>query len=217
MGNDFGFTVVPDTFSTDVLLTGNGPLAVAPGDEIVINYTIDSPGPGLVTDGILEITLPLNAALVSSTPAGTVASGVLTVSLPSLGAPDSTDVELRLTAPGTTEVVDVGATVSSTTPDGNLFNNSYQNLVAVLPGGAVTLDGAGLNAGGDHFEFSFETVNGVIYLIQSSLDLQAWADETYVFGDGMPHDGSFVVDEDREFFRVALVPQDGNVGGGGGE
>ncbi|MCP5542695.1 MAG: autotransporter-associated beta strand repeat-containing protein [Akkermansiaceae bacterium] len=212
VGNDFGVTVVVDTFSTDFSIAGDGPVVVAPSDEIVINYTIDNPGPGDITDGTLEVTLPLNATFMSSTPAGTVGAGVLSITLPTLTAPDSTNVELRLTAPGAPDLVSVEATVSSSTLDPNTGNNTYTNVIAVLPGGAPLFSSVGTDGGGN-LDLSFETVDGVLYVIQSSLDLIHWQLESQHFGTGSPVMLSFPFAEDREFFRLGVSPQDGNTGG----
>ncbi|BCX49285.1 hypothetical protein HAHE_31930 [Haloferula helveola] len=214
VGNDFGFTVVVDTFSADLNLIADSPLSIAPGEEIVIDYTIENTGGTAVGDGALEISLPANATFVSSTPAGTLAGSLLTITLPALAAPDSTTVELRLTAPGTPEVVEVWSSVSTAEFESDYTDNGYFNSIAVLPGGAPALDTFGLNGLGDQFDLSFQTVSGVVYAIQSSNDLVVWTEEVIIEGDGNPYAGSFTVDQDREFFRVVIVSQNGSNGGG---
>lgn len=218
VGNDFGVTVVIDTFSSDLALTADAAVAVDLGADIAITYTIDSPGPGLVTDGVLSITLPPNATFVSSTPAGTVNLDVLSIPLPALAAPDTTTVTLHLTAPAVSTAVEVAATVTTTTADSSQANNSLATVTAVLPGGSPVLASFSRDPLTGDLEFVFQTIAGITYVFESSIDLgdTPWEVQEYIYGDGQPYEIQWPVTKPKDFFRIRIIPSNGG-GGGGGE
>ncbi|MES2922754.1 MAG: autotransporter-associated beta strand repeat-containing protein [Verrucomicrobiota bacterium] len=208
VGNDFGVTVIIDNFSSDLALTAAAPVAVDLGAAIAVTYTIYSPGPGLVTDGVLNITLPLNATLVNSSPGGTVNLGVLSVPLPSLAAPDTTTVTLHLTAPAVSAAVEVQATVTTTTADASLTNNSLATVTAVLPGGSPVLASFSRDPLTGDLEFVFNTIAGVSYIFESSIDLgqTPWEELEYIDGDGQPYLIEWPVTKAKDFFRIRIIP-----------
>jgi autotransporter-associated beta strand protein len=217
VGNDFGVTVVLDTFSSDLSVYADAPVAVDLNGDIHLVYTIDSPGPGTVSDGILKITLPANATFSGSTPAGTIDAGVLSIPLPSLAPSTSTAVDVHLTAPGFSAAVVVEAEVTSVaTPDSFDFNNFYYSTPAVLPGGGPVLTGFTRNETTGQLEFGIETIEGVTYILESSTDLglTGWSYEEYIYGDGLPYEVQVPMDEPREFFRFRIEPNNGSGGGG---
>jgi hypothetical protein len=210
--NDCGFVVVPEPTDIDLALSASAPLIVDTGSEIVITHTLNNPGPGNIGDGVLAITLPANAALVGSTPAGTVNAGVLSIPLPVTSAPGTTDVEFRFTAPGITAGVTVAASVSSSTADPDVSNNSITTTTAVLPDGRLEVPSFVMNPGSGDATLTLDTIPGVRYSYQTSSDLLDWSDPGYFTGDGLPHVIQPPINKPKEFFRFAIVPESANSG-----
>jgi autotransporter-associated beta strand protein len=217
LGNDIGFTVIEDAFSADLWLTGNAPLIVEPGAEIVIPFTIQSLGPASLDGANLQINLPTNADFVSSDPAGTVDNDVLTIPLPLLFPFDFIGVELRLTAPAVASSVTVNAELTGFS-DPFPWDNSFTGVTAVLPGGSFELESFTSNSGAGTVTLGFDALDGVTYVLQSSTTLKPneWSNDLYFIGDGLFTTISPTIDEPKEFFRVGIVPY-GTFNGGGVE
>jgi autotransporter-associated beta strand protein len=217
LGNDIGFTVIEDAFSADLWLTGNAPLIVEPGAEIVMPFTIQSLGPASLDGANLQINLPTNADFVSSDPAGTVDNDVLTIPLPLLFPFDFIGVELRLTAPAVASSVTVNAELTGFA-DPFPWDNSFTGVTAVLPGGSFELESFTSNPGAGTVTLGFDALDGVTYVLQSSTSLKPneWSNDLYFIGDGLFTTISPTIDEPKEFFRVGIVPY-GTFNGGGVE
>jgi autotransporter-associated beta strand protein len=218
LGNDIGFTVVPDAFSADLWLAGSAPLIVEPGAEILIPFLIQSFGPSSLDGANLEISLPANATFVSSDPAGTIDNDVLTIPLPLLFPFDFFGVTLRLTAPATASSVTVNAALTGFV-DPSPGDNEFTGVTAVLPGGSFELDSFTSNPGAGTVTLGFDALDGVTYLLQSSTTLlpNDWSNDLYFIGDGLYTTISPTIDETKEFFRVGIVPNGTFNGGGGGD
>jgi len=214
VGNDFGATVVVDTFSTDLALTVDAPLAVDFGSNFTISYTVENFGPASSTGSTLDIPLPLNAVLVGSTPAGTVNAGTLTIPVPALAVSSTTIVSVQFTAPGTEAAVLVEPLLTANGIDGFLFDNQAPSVTAVTAGGCVTLSTFDVDQVNDELTLGIDTITGVTYVLQRSTGLDVWSDDSFFTGDGQVQEFVLPMIEPREFFRFRIVPY-GSGGGGG--
>ena len=215
VGNDVAVTFVADPGSSDLSVTATAPLIVDLGAPITVSYVVENLGPADVTDGFLDITLPPNAGFVGSTPAGSLASNVLSVPLPVLTATATTTVELDLTAPASVSSVTVYAEAGSGNPDPVFSNNSATVVTAVLPDACLQLSGFSADLGSDTVTLTIDTLNGVTYMLQSSIDLEDWEDGEVISGYDYPYDFEASIDETREFFRIIIIPYTESEGGGG--
>ncbi len=214
VGNDFGATVVVDTFSTDLALTVDAPLAVDFGSNFTITYTVENFGPANSTGSTLAIPLPLNAVLVGSTPAGTVNVGTLTIPVPALTASSTTTITVQFTAPGTEAAILVEPLLTANGIDGFLFDNQAPSVTAVMAGGCVILSTFDVDQVNDEITLGIDTITGVNYVLQRSTGLDVWSDDSFFGGDGQIQEFVLPITEPREFFRFSIVPYDS---GGGGE
>ncbi len=206
VGNDFGATVVVDTFSTDLALTVNAPLAVDFGSNFTINYTVENFGPANSTGSTLAIPLPVNAVLVGSTPAGTVNAGTLTIPVPALTASSTTIVTVQFTAPGTEAAVLVEPVLTASGIDGDVFNSQATSVTAVMAGGCVILSTFDVDQVNGEITLGIDTITGVSYVLQSSTGLDVWSDDSFFAGDGQIQEFIVPITEPKEFFRFRIVP-----------
>jgi autotransporter-associated beta strand protein len=215
VGNDFGVTVVPDTFSTDLALSVDAPLAVDFLSNFTVTYTVENFGPSDSTGSTLDIPLPGNAVFVGSTPAGTVNAGILTIPVPAVTASSTTTITVQLTAPATEAAILVEPVLTANGIDGDGFNNGAPSVTAVMSGGCLTLASFVVDDLNDQLSLGIDTIPGVSYVLQRSTGLDAWDDYWFFEGDGEVQEFFIPMTEPREFFRFNLVPNSG--GGGGGE
>jgi hypothetical protein len=213
VGNDFGVTVVVDTFSTDLALTVDAPLAVDFGSTFTINYTVENFGPATSTGSTLAIPLPVNAVLVGSTPAGTVNAGTLTIPVPALTASSNTTISVQFTAPGNETAVLVEPLLTANGIDGFLFDNQAPSVTAVMAGGCLILSTFDMDQVNDEITLGIDTITGVNYVLQRSIGLDVWSDDSFFGGDGEIQEFVLPMIEPREFFRFSIVPY--GLGGGG--
>lgn len=216
VGNDFGITVVAEQLNSDINLHAAASVAVDLGGDIPVSYVIQSPGPGEVNDAVLDVTLPPNATLATPLEAGwSINSGILSIPLPVLGVPDTAIIDIHFTAPLVTSSVVLVAHVHSSL-DLNELNNHYTTTTAVLPGGSPVITGFTRNATTGDLEFGIDTISGVRYVLESSVDLgeTGWEIIETIDGDGNPYVTEQSTDDPsgRDFFRFRIVP---NNGGGG--
>lgn len=217
VGNDFGVTVVPDTFSTDLALSVDAPLAVDFLSNFTVTYTVENLGPANSTGSTLDIPLPGNAVFVGSTPAGTVNAGTLSIPVPAVALSATTTVTVQFTAPATEAAILVEPLLTANGIDGNGFNNEAPSMTAVMAGGCLTLASFVVDEVNDELSLGIDTIPGVSYVLQRSTGLDAWDDYWYFEGDGEVQEFFIPMTEPREFFRFNLVPYSGGGGGGGGE
>jgi autotransporter-associated beta strand protein len=213
VGNDFGVTVVVDTFSTDLALTVDAPLAVDFGSTFTINYTVENFGPATSTGSTLAIPLPVNAVLVGSTPAGTVNAGTLTIPVPALTASSNTTITVQFTAPGNETAILVEPLLTANGIDGFLFDNQAPSVTAVMAGGCLILSTFDMDQVNDEITLGIDTITGVNYVLQRSIGLDVWSDDSFFGGDGEIQEFVLPMIEPREFFRFSIVPY--GLGGGG--
>jgi autotransporter-associated beta strand protein len=217
VGNDFGLTVVEDGFSTDLGVTlPDPPVAVEPGAPITLQYFVGNSGPNDSTGGSFVIQqLPANAPLVDF-PANadllTIPGGLI-IPLPPLAAFNAVMIPLGFDAPGAEGSVVVVAEVTGPGIDGNPSNDQIESRIAVLAGGAPVLDVFEVNAANDRMTLGIDTIEGISYLLESTIDLEDWDDYWYFEGDGLPQEFVLPMDLPREFFRFRILPYSG--GGGG--
>ncbi len=215
VGNDFGVTVVPDTFSTDLALSVDAPLAVDFLSNFTVTYTVENLGPANSTGSTLNIPLPGNAVFVGSTPAGTVNAGTLTIPVPAVALSATTTVTVQFTAPATEAAILVEPLLTASGIDGNGFNNEAPSMTAVMAGGCLTLASFVVDEVNDELSLGIDTIPGVSYVLQRSTGLDLWDDYWFFEGDGGVETFVLPMSEPREFFRFNIVPYGG--GGGGGE
>lgn len=220
-GNDFAATVVADTFSSDLNLYADASIVVDLGGDILVSYQIYSPGPGTVSDAVLDVTLPLNATLSTPLePGWSINSGILSIPLPPLDVPDFIAIDLHFTAPLFSAAVVVDAYVYSIA-DTFESDNYYTTTTAVLPGGCPMITDFTRNETTGNLEFGIDTIDGVIYVLESSTDLgeTGWQIDDYIYGDGLPYMTEQPTDDPsgQDFFRFRIIPNNGGGGGGGGE
>ena len=106
-------------------------LASAP-DPVVggaeLRYTIDvsNAGPSVATSTQLTLSLPIDAHVIASTPAGVcaVSGTTLTCQLGNLAVSGTQQIVVTVTAPLTSTTIDATATGASTRRDPNRTNNS---------------------------------------------------------------------------------------------
>lgn len=215
VGNDFGVTVVPDTFSADLGLTVDAPLSAAFGSGFTITYTVENFGPNDSTGGSLEIPLPADAVFVGSSPAGTVNAGTLTVPVPALALSATTTITVQFTAPGFESAILVEPVLTANAAEADYFNNEAPSVTAVMAGGCLVLDSFDVDEENGELSLGIDTIPGVNYVLQRSTGLDVWDDYWFFEGDGEVQQFFIPMEEPREFFRFNLVPYSG--GGGGGE
>jgi hypothetical protein len=213
VGNDFGVTVVVDTFSTDLALTVDAPLAVDFGANFSLTYTVENLGPANSTGSTLDIPLPANAVFVGSTPAGTVNAGTLSIPVPALALSATTNITLQFTAPATEAAVLVEPFLTANGVDGNGFDNQAPSVTAVLAGGCPVLSTFVVDEVNDELTLGIDTIPGVSYVLQRSTGLDVWDDYWYFSGDGNVQEFFLPMTEPKEFFRFSILPYD--IGGGG--
>lgn len=215
VGNDFGASVVVDTFSTDLALTVDAPLAVDFGSSFTITYTVENFGPTDSTGSSLAIPLPPNAVLIGSTPAGTVNAGTLTIPVPALTVSATTIITVEFTAPGSEAAILVEPLLTANGIDGFLFDNQAPSVTAVMAGGCLLLSSFDVDGLNDELSLGIDTIPGVNYVLQRSTGLDVWLDYWFFEGDGEVQEFFVPMDEPKEFFRFDLVPYNGGGGGGG--
>jgi uncharacterized repeat protein (TIGR01451 family) len=216
VGNDVAVTFLADPTAADLAITPTAPLIADLGAPITITYQIENLGPADVLDPVLQISIPANATFVSSTPAGSLSIDILSIELPALTANTSTVVQLALTAPAIASSVNVQAIVGSGTPDPVFSNNNVTTVTAVLPDACLQLTDFSADTVAGTVSLGFDTLDGVTYMLQSSLDLEDWMDGPLIYGDGDPYQAIEDIDETREFFRIIIVPYSDEGGGGEG-
>jgi autotransporter-associated beta strand protein len=214
VGNDFGVTVVIDTFSTDLALSVNAPLAVDFGSSFAINYTVENFGPTDSTGSTLDIPLPPNAVLVGSVPAGTVNGGTLTIPVPALAVSATTTVTVQFTAPMTEAAILVEPLLTANGIDGFPFDNEAPSVTAVMAGGCLQLSIFERDELNNDLILGIDTIPGVSYVLEQSIGLDDWSGYFFFEGDGEIQEFTLPMNEEREFFRFNILPYSG---GGIGE
>jgi autotransporter-associated beta strand protein len=214
VGNDVAVTFLADPSAGDLAITSSAPLIVDLGASFTVSYEIENLGPADVTDANLQITIPANAGFVGSAPAGTLSIDILSIPLPALISGATTTVQLDLTAPATTSSVTVNATVGSGTPDPVFSNNNATTVIAVLPDACLQLTDYSIDTGAGTVSLSIDAIDGVTYMLQSSLDLVDWTDGEIINGYDYPYEFIEEIDETREFFRIIIIPYSDEGGGG---
>jgi autotransporter-associated beta strand protein len=214
VGNDFGVTVVIDTFSTDLALTVDAPLAVDFGSAFQITYTVENFGPTDSTGSTLDIPLPPDAVFVGSIPAGTVDAGTLTIPVPALAVSATTTVTLQFTAPLTEAAILVEPLLTANGIDGFPFDNEAPSVTAVMAGGCLQLSTFERDELNNDLILGIDTIPGVSYVLERSLGLDDWSGYWFFEGDGEIQEFTLPMNEEREFFRFNIVPYNG---GGIGE
>lgn len=213
VGNDFGVTVVPDTFGSDLALTVDAPLAVAPGAAFTVTYSVDNLGPNDSAGSSLEIELPAGAAVTGATPSGSLQGNLLVIPVPPVTNGSSTVVTVDFTAPGFPGSLFIAPWIYNASGDGNSGNDYAPSMTAVLPGGAPVTDSFTWDPLNDQVTLGIATLTDIRYLLEGSIDLENWYDLEEFLGTGQPHEIIQPVDEVKEFFRFRILPYNG----GGGE
>jgi autotransporter-associated beta strand protein len=215
VGNDFAVTLVVDTFSADLALSADAPLAVPLGAGFSIQYTIDNLGPNDSPGSSLEIELPPAAAFLGSTPAGTLVDNLLIIPIGAIPNGGSLGVTLDFTAPGFPTGLFAAPWIYNTSGDDDFANDYAPTMTAVMPGGCPTLTLFGADPVNDEVTLGIDAIQDVRYAFQYSTDLEEWFDLFEFLGEGQPVQFTEPMDEaDKEFFRFSILPYNG---GGGGE
>lgn len=206
VGNDFGVTYLPaGAGGADLALAAAAPLFVTTSEPFAATFTINNIGSEPVNNSLLHVTLPTNATFNGSTPAGTLAGGILTVGLPPLTAGVSTQVGLTFAAPALTSAVNLSAQIAAGA-DNNPTNNSAQRVIAALSGGQILLKALERDPVTDKLSLEIDTLDGVNYRFESSTDMIHWNPLDTFTGDGLPYSSERTPGLPREFFRFRIVP-----------
>jgi autotransporter-associated beta strand protein len=223
VGNDFGATVVGTSSATDLSLTAVATAAVAPLGVFNVVYSVENIGLNPAFNPFVRIQRPFNATFAPPYPANSAFfdpfQNELFVAIDSPLAAGATapGFTVYFTAPGTTDSVSVEANVESSSFDLNSGNDFYGTTTAVLPGGAPVISVYDVNTVSGTVQVGVDTIFGIEYVFQRSLDLEDWENVfPPFFGSGSPILVNEDIDETKEFFRFGIVPQGGNFGGGGG-
>jgi autotransporter-associated beta strand protein len=222
VGNDFGATVVGTSSATDLSLTATATAAVAPLGDFNVVYTVENVGLNPASNPFVRIPRPFDATFAPPYPANSAFSNPLqdelfvAIDSPLAAGATAPSFTVHFTAPGTTGSVSVEANVESTSFDLNSGNDFYGTITAVLPGGAPVVSVYNVNNLNGVVQVGVDTIPGIQYVFQRSLDLKDWENVfPPFFGTGSPILVNEDVDETKEFFRFGIVPQGGNFGGGG--
>lgn len=214
VGNDLSVTLVVDTFSADLALSADAPLAVDLGANFSIVYTISNLGPNNSPGSSLEIDLPPSATFNGSTPAGSVSSGYLIIPIGAIPNGADTTVTLNFTAPAAPAGLFVAPWIYGASGDGDFGNDYAPTVTAVLPGACPALTVFTTDLVNDEITLGLDAVQDVRYLLQQSTDLENWFDLEEFIGNGEPYETIQPIDETKEFFRFQILPYSS---GGGGE
>lgn len=220
-GNDFGATVVGTSSATDLSLTAIATAAVAPLADFNVIYTVENVGLNPALNPFVRIARPWNATFAPPYPANSAFSNpfqdelFVAIDSPLAAGATAPAFTVFFTAPGTTGSVSVEANVESTSFDLNNGNDFYGTTTAVLPGGAPVISVYDVNTVSGIVQVGVDTISGIEYVFQRSLDLEDWENVfPPFFGSGSPILVNEDIDETKEFFRFGIVPQGGNYGGG---
>lgn len=110
------------------------PGSVNAGQAVTYTLTVSNLGPATANGVVVQDTLPGGETLVSASGAGwtcSQANGVITCTLSSMAAGASSVITVNVNAPPNGGVYTNTATVSSSTPDSNLSNNSSSATLIV--------------------------------------------------------------------------------------
>ncbi len=222
VGNDFGATVVGTSSATDLALTAIATAAVAPLGDFNVVYTVENVGLNPASNPFVRIPRPWNATFAPPYPANSAFSNpfqdelFVAIDSPLAAGATAPAFTVFFTAPGTTGSVSVEANVESSSFDLNSGNDFYGTTTAVLPGGAPVISVYNVNTVSGTVQVGVDTIFGIEYVFQRSLDLEDWENIfPPFFGSGSPILVNEDIDETKEFFRFGIVPQGGNFGGGG--
>ncbi|RYD49933.1 MAG: hypothetical protein EOP83_24600, partial [Verrucomicrobiaceae bacterium] len=213
VGNDIGFTVVPDTSSTDLALSVSAPLAVDLASSFAVTYTIANLGPHDSSASSLEVELPANATFHGSTPPGSVVGNLLTVPVSALANDSNTTVTLTFTAPTMSGSIFVAPWIYNGTGDANDTNDYAPSVTAVTPGGVPVIDSFSIDPENGTFTLDLKTIPDVRYVLQQSIDLDHWHDLLEFLGNGELMKFQDPVNETKEFFRFSILPYSNDGGG----
>jgi hypothetical protein len=209
VGNDFGVTVVEAAAGVDRQMSAVAPLAVGPGEPIVVSYTLDTVGPGTEMDASFQATFPAGATFAGSVPPPTFVDAThVIIDLPDQGPGSTANVELSFTAPGALSAVRVDAGYHGTAPDPDNGPAEFTTVTAVLAGGQMPLVAAQRTTLDGEFEATIPTIQDVHYLFEGTLEFDTWYPIEDFYGDGLPRTIQTPVDEMNEFFRFRIIPFD---------
>lgn len=127
-----GLAVLPPGANISVAISGDAPCAVAVNGTATFNVTVSNFGPDPATGTTLEIQLPANADMVSSSPMGTLMGSTLSYNLGTLNASASQPITVTL-RPTAGPSVALAATVMTTASDPVTGNNTATRTTTLLP------------------------------------------------------------------------------------
>ncbi|HEV7403314.1 MAG TPA: choice-of-anchor Q domain-containing protein [Chthoniobacteraceae bacterium] len=137
----------------DLTVRGAIPVPVA-GHNFTWTLTVANPG-ATPADGVrLELAFPVNAAFVSSSPAGTAGPGTLSLSLGTLAAHGTRTVRVVLRAPAALGAIAFTAAVAGHAGDPDLSNNTLNLATIVRPASSAVYRGF-VNPAGPFAESGF--------------------------------------------------------------
>lgn len=225
IGNDVVIEVISLQSSGDKRLLASAPLAAAPGEVIEIRYTVAGPAvPGGGQGVQLHVQLPGNVSFLDSTPPGHLTASTLTLDLQDLvtGSTGTAVVRVAAAAVGPA-VVRIAATASGSQP--GLPAPAVETRTAILPGGRLSGPSAAFHPNNPaEFQLGLQSLEGVRYVSEVSVDLQAWYRLAAHEGTGGPLHLPLPVDRElmpSGFYRLRIIPhsavqQSGAAGAGTG-
>ena len=205
VGNDFGVSYVPSSSGADLALRVSAPLFAATGGPVNLSYAVDNSGPYPANNSVFHLILPANATFVDSTPAGTIDLGVLSIPLPTVDPGMPKAVDLQFIAPAVPAAVIFDASVDLP-GDPALANNSRHDTVAAIANGQLEIAEMLHNPLSGTLSLSINTLSGVNYRLENSLDLEIWHTLQDFIGDGETFTIDLSTNLSREFFRFSIVP-----------
>jgi len=209
LGNDFGFTVVTNNpLASNRTLSVAGPVAARFGEEIVLTYTLGNEGPATSTVGTFEGIVPSGATFLGSTPEGELNAAQQTLTIPLADMPmgGNATVVMRFQAGNQRGALLTGGMFVGTSEDPDGMDPTVSRAVAYLPGGQLLLSGLSHDHEESSLGLSVESIVGVRYRVESSVNLLQWETVEEFVGNGEVMTREMPTDQKREFFRIRIVP-----------
>jgi len=138
------YSVTSADSDTTLAIDKTGPEAVFAGQEIEFTIEVTNTGTEPAASVVVDDTLPTDGSFISSTPAGTLTAGVLTVALGNIAPGDSAILSILWQAPAIEATPVNTAEASADNAPAVSDDHSVQVGIKVITTGGVTAAGSGL-------------------------------------------------------------------------